>query len=380
MRSVALSLLTVAAMAPALSVVPAEARLAPSDWVPMSTSWPATQSVKVSDIASFGKFAYVVGTTSKGAKRTPWVQTCTKRRCNATLLPKPRGANTTVTSISGTDRTDMWAVGYTTVGARHRAVFWRKVGKEWSVVHTGLDDDIKISQVEVSNKSKAFATGRLHYGDLKGNTTSPLYRWNGTGWKEVSPVLEADPNFPQPCDGWYNRNWIDIIARSGSAVVIGTCGVRKRQVVLEQGDTDWTVMEGDGLPDDVTWDEGSLVGQQVWLTGMRNNRRVIVANDGDGWSRVTTEGIRANAVISDIAGVFASKVTAVGWIPTGGRHRVARAWRWGAGTWHETEVPAGVSRSMLLAASVDSTGPVFAAGNDMGRKPHLRALVIRSVG
>jgi hypothetical protein len=380
MRSVALSLLTVAAIAPTLAVIPAQGRQAPSDWAAVSSSWRGKQAVKVSDVASFGKFAYVVGTTTKGAKHTAWVHTCVKRSCKATLLPRPAGASTTVTSISGAERTDMWAVGYATVGGAHQPIFWRKVGKVWSIFDAAVDGDVALKQIEVSNKSKAFATGRIRYGDLKGNTTSTLYRWNGTGWKEVGPVLESPSVFSQPCDGWYNRNWKDVIARSGSAVVIGTCGVRKKQVVLEQGDTSWTVMQGDGLPENVTWEEGTLIGQQVWLTGMRNGRRIMVANDGDGWSRVTTEGIRANAVISDIAGVFASKVTAVGWIPTGGHHRVARAWRWGAGTWHETEVPAGVSRSTLLAASVESNGPVFAVGNDLGRKPNLRALVIRSIG
>ena len=87
------------------------------------------------------------------------------------------------------------------------------------------------------------------------------------------------------------------------------------------------------------------------------------------------------STLDDLAGVFASKVTAVGCIPTGRGHRVARAWRWGAGSWHETEVPAGVSKSALSAASVDGEGPVLRGrAATCGRKPGQRAIIVHSIG
>jgi hypothetical protein len=366
-----------------LSIPAADARRAVSDWRPLSTTWGHRQAVKVADVASFGNVAYVVATTTRNQRATPWVQTCTARRCRAAQLPRPGRASTTVTSVSGSERTDVWAVGYTTSGDRHRPVWWHKQGSTWSILDTGIGTgvaDIRLMQVEVSNKSKAFATARFRHNEATGATTSTLYRWNGNGWKEVGPVGEDPSVFEAPCDGWYNRNWTDVVARSGSAVLIGTCGAHRKQVVVEQGDSDWTVMTGGGLPDNVTWRTGSLVGQQVWLVGTRNGRSLIYANDAGSWSRISREGLRSKAVVSDLAGVNASKVTAVGWIATGGGHRIASAWRWGGGSWHETEVPAGVSRSQLIAAYVEGDGPVFAVGNDQGRKPPQRALVFRSIG
>jgi hypothetical protein len=361
---------------------PAQARRA-AEWVPMSSSWPGRQAVAVSDVVAFGKVSFVVGTSSKDGANTPWVQKCSGRSCSAARLPRPGGHSATVMSISGSARDDMWAVGFRAApGGERRPVFWHKGAGSWSVFDSTIDDGVNnniwLSQVEVSNKSKAFALGRQQFG-TKDHVTSTLYRWNGTGWKEIAPVLERPSSFPSPCDGWYNRRWADVIARPGSAILFGTCGRLHKLAILEQGTTNWHLMSGDNLPTGVRWQVGAMVGQQPWLIGTRNGNRLIVANDGTGWKRVTVQGIRPKAVISDLAGPFASKVTAVGWIPTGGHHRVARAWHWGAGSWHESEVPAGISRSFLTAVSVDGSGPFFAVGDDLGRKPHLRAIIIHSV-
>jgi hypothetical protein len=359
------------------------ARRAPRDWAPMSSQWPGRQAVSVSDVASFGKTAYAVGTTTKAKVRTPWVQMCRRRSCEAVRLPKPKRASWAVTSIDGSDRNDVWAVGWRVdrkTGER-RPVFWHKTGPTWKVFEAGfkLNHNIVLTDVEVANKSKAFALGRYRHGFRKNQVTSTVYRWNGKGWKEIADVGHQK-DFATPCDGWYNRDWVDVIARPGSAILIGRCGTKHRLSVLEQGNTSWRLVSGAGLPAGVTWQTGSMVGQQAWMAGMLGRRRVIVASDGSGWTRVTTKGIRPAAVINDLAGVFASKVTAVGWVPTGGRHRIAKAWRWGAGSWHETSVPAGISRSGLAAVDVHGTGPVFAVGNDMSRRPPERAIVVHSVG
>jgi hypothetical protein len=349
----------------------------------MSSSWPGRQAVTVNDVAAFGKVSFVAGNSSKDGVSTPWVQKCSARSCNATRLPRPGGKSTVVTSIAGSAADDLWAVGSHAAGGQRRPVFWHKGAGAWSVVDTPIDDgvnkDIWLRQIEVSNKSKAFALGRQRFGANK-QVTSTLYRWNGTGWKEIAPVLEDPSSFPAPCDGWYNRRWLDVIARPGSAILFGTCGVHHKLAILEQGTTNWALMSGDNLPTGVRWQIGAMVGQQPWMIGTRNGNRLMVANDGTGWKRVTVQGIRTRAVISDLAGPFASRVTAVGWIPTGNHHRVARAWHWGAGAWHESEVPAGISRSYLSAVSVDGSGPFFAVGDDLGRRPHLRAIIIRSIG
>jgi hypothetical protein len=288
-----------------------------------------------------------------------------------------------VSSIAGTAANDVWAVG-SRVDAKtgeHRPVFWHKAGPSWRVFKAGFDfnNDIVLTKVEVANKSKAFALGRYRHGDRRGAVTSTVYRWNGKGWKEVADI-DHRAVFPGPCAGWYQRDWVDIVARPGGAVLIGRCGSRHRMTVLEQGDTGWSAMTGSGLPTGVSWSLGSLVGQQVWLVGAGSGgRRVIVANDGGTWRHVAIRGIRPGATLADLAGVFASKVTAVGWIPTGGGHRVARAWRWGAGVWHQTVVPAGVSKSALRAVAVRGKGPVFAVGQDLGRRPSQRAIIVHSV-
>src|SRR5438105_1826664 len=104
----------------------------------------------------------------------------------------------------------------------------------------------------------------------------------------------------------------------------------------------------------------------------------MAARDSNSWSDVTTSGIPKRAHITDIAEVFANKVWAVGWTPTGHHHRIAGSWRWGAGRWHPTDVPAGVSRSRLFAVSMDSDGPAYAAGTDAAKSPSKRALIIRA--
>lgn len=377
----AVAALTVAVTALVYSS-PAEARKA-SEWVSMRSSWPGRQAVNVSDVAAFGKVSFVAGTSTKDGDHTPWVQRCSGRSCDATRLPRPGGRSTTATSIAGSAPNDIWAVGWHTApGGERRPVLWHKGAGGWSVfdsaIDAGTNKNIWLTQVEVANKSKAFALGRQVFGQ-NGNSTSTLYRWNGTGWKEIAPLLEDPSSFPAPCDHWYNRHWIDVIARPGSAILFGTCGTRHKLAILEQGTTSWHLMAGDNLPTGVRWQVGAMIGQQPWMIGTRNGNRIMVANDGGGWKRVTVDGIRPKAVISDLAGPFASKVTAVGWIPTGGHHRVARAWHWGAGSWHESEVPAGISKSFLSAVSVDGAGPFFAVGDDLGRKPHLRAIIIHSV-
>jgi hypothetical protein len=377
------ALLTVSA-ALAAGVPASGARQLAPDWVSMSSHWPADQGVSVSDVAAFGKVAFAVGTTSSGKVHTPWVQVCSGRSCKAVRLPKPQGSSTTVTSIAGSAANDVWAVGWRidSTSKEHRPVFWHRVGTTWRVFNAGADfnHNIVLTKVEVSNKSKAFALGRYRYGARKNQVTSTLYRWNGTGWKEVAD-LDHRTDFAAPCTGWYNRDFVDVIARPGSAILIGRCGTRHKLAILEQGDTTWTAMSGNRLPDGVAWQLGSMVGQQVWLVGTgTGGRRIIVANDAGTWKRVTTDGLRPAGVVKDLAGVFASKVTAVGWVPTGGGHHVARAWRWGAGSWHETQVPAGISRSGLSAVSADGNGPVFAIGQDLGRKPPLRAIIVHSVG
>lgn len=265
-------------------------------------------------------------------------------------------------------------------GGLNHPVFWHHGTGGWDIVTTdiaGPNDDIGLTAVEVSNASKAFAIGRFDYDN---GVTTTLYRWNGTGWKEISPVLDDTGVFPAPCDGWFNRGWSDVITRPGSALLIGTCGSRDKPYVLEQGDTDWKLVTDAKLPTKVQWTEGAFVGQQVWLIGQRKGHRFIVARDGGKWSRISIEGIRPSAKVLDLSGLFASKVTAVGYVPAGAGHRIARAWRWGAGSWHETEVPSSVSKSRLSAVSVDGDGPIFAVGVDAARKPWLRALILRSLG
>jgi hypothetical protein len=385
LRPVAVLSTLVIASAALVAAGPAtEARRAhAADWATMSSQWPGRQGVSVSDVAAFGKVAFAVGTSTKKKAHTPWVQSCTGRSCKATRLPRPHGDSTVVTSIAGSDRGDVWAVGWRIdpKSKEHRPVFWHKAGADWKVFNAGFEfnHNIVLTKVEVSNKSKAFALGRYRHGDKRKAVTSTVYRWNGKGWKEVADLDHRD-DFAAPCEGWYQRDWVDVIARPGSAILVGRCGTKHKLAVLEQGDTRWSLMSGDGLPNGVRWSVGSMVGRQAWLLGKVGKRRVIVANDGSGWKRVTTKGIRPLGVVTDLGGVFASKVTAVGWIPTGGGHRVAKAWRWGAGSWHETPIPTGISRSGLSAVSVDGNGPVFAVGQDKARRPPLRAIIVHSLG
>ena len=386
-RSAALVALLTASLASAalVGLVPASgAGPTKADWATMSSNWPGRQGVVVSDVASFGKVAFAVGTTTKGKVHTPWVQACSGRSCKAIRLPRPNGASTVVTSIAGSAANDVWAVGWRIDNAsgQHRPVFWHRARGIWKVFNPGSDfgHNIVMTNVEVSNKSKAFALGRYRYGDRKDQITSTVYRWNGKGWKEVAD-LNHRTDFGAPCTGWYNRDFVDVIARPGSAILIGRCGTRHKLAVLVQGNTSWSAASGNGLPDDVKWRIGTMVGQQVWLVGSGNGgKRIIVANDAGNWNRVPTKGLRPAGVVTDLAGVFATKVTAVGWVKTGGRHHVARAWRWGAGAWHETQVPAGISRSGLTAVSVEGKGPVFAIGQDLGRKPPQRAIIVHSIG
>ena len=107
-------------------------------------------------------------------------------------LPRPNGASTVVTSIAGSAANDVWAVGWRIDNAsgQHRPVFWHRARGTWKVFNAGSDfgHNIVMTNVEVSNKSKAFALGRYRYGDRKDQITSTVYRWNGKGWKEVADL------------------------------------------------------------------------------------------------------------------------------------------------------------------------------------------------
>ena len=255
------------------------------------------------------------------------MQTCKGAKCVRKALPRPGKQSTTVTSISGTDARDMWAVGFAkTPRGVQRPLMWRKAGGTWSTFRSHLtvgaaDESLRLTQIEVANKSKAFALG--HYNYLNGST-STLYRWNGTDWKELAPRGD-NPRSPQPCDGWFNRRWSDLVVRSGQALLVGKCGVARKPTVLEQGDATWDLASGTGFPDQVAFSKGSFVGQEAWLTGTRDGTRTFYRRVDDRWAKVATKGIKGRASVADIAGPFDTKVMAVGWVNTGGGHQMRRS-------------------------------------------------------
>jgi hypothetical protein len=379
-RTAVLGLVAAALIIPTTLPTSADARQATGDWQRVPSRWAAPRhAVSVVDVKVIDNVAFAVGNTRRLGKSRPWVQNCSTVRCRRIALPRPDGLSTAVTSISGAARGDMWASGTYRKGKLLRPVLWRKTGSQWAVYKSGIAvrsgaESLSLSQVEVANKSKAFALGRYNY--LNGRT-STLYRWNGTDWKELAPRGDTT-TFASPCDGWFRRNWSDLLVRSGSALLVGRCGGALKPTVLEQGDGTWELASGTNFPTTATWSKGAFIGQEAWLTGSRDGKRVIYKRVNNHWSKVASKGIRGRAVIGDLAGPFGDKVAAVGWVATGGGHREATAWRWGGGGWHETAVPAGVSRSKLVAVSVDGKSAFFAVGTDAGRRPSKRALILRA--
>jgi hypothetical protein len=128
----------------------------------------------------------------------------------------------------------------------------------------------------------------------------------------------------------------------------------------------------------VVWAKGAFIGQEAWLTGTRAGKRVFYRKVGNRWAKVGTKGIRPTATVADLAGPHGQRVIAVGSLATGGGHREATAWRLTKTGWKTTSVPAGVSRSALVAASVDGQSWFFAVGTDTARPPSKRGLIIRS--
>src|SRR4051812_36070730 len=188
----------------------------------------------MSDVAAFGATAIAVGTSSTAKAHTPWAQVCKGRSCRAARLPRPGGASAVVTSVAGSSATDVWAVGWRVARSQQRRpVIWHRSGSRWKVFPAGpaFDHNVVLTAVSVANKSKAFALGRYRYGERKNQVTSTLYRWNGTGWKEVAD-LDHREVFGAPCTGWYNRDFVDVVARPGSAIVFGRCGTHHRRAVL----------------------------------------------------------------------------------------------------------------------------------------------------
>jgi len=358
---------------------PETADKARTGWVAMKADWAKpNDAVTVDDVVAFGTFAYAVGNTTRRGESRPWVQQCRASKCAKTALPRLGKLSTKVLSVSGYSRGDMWAVGTARKGNHDRPVFWRKSGTRWSIFRSGIlpnpGEGLRLTQVEVANASKAFAIGRYDYQNGK---TSTLYRWNGDNWKEIAPRGDLD-TFAKPCDGWFNRTWTDLVVRSGSAILVGRCSTTRKPAVFEQGDTTWEKVDGANFPTEPVFSHGSFVGQELWLTGQRAGSPVVYKRSSDRWSKVATKGLKGRISIADLAGPHAAKVMAVGSIATGHGHREAAAWSWGAGSWHITKIPAGVSRSRLVAVSVDGSGPFFAAGTDAARPADRRDLILRA--
>lgn len=376
-RTLVLGLLAAALAVPTTLSNPAQAA---EDWRSIRARWSGPQqAVKVVDVKAFDNWAGAVGNTRKSGQSRPWVQECSPRRCVPKSLPRPGGNSTVVSSISGASRQDMWAVGAYRSGGLLRPVMWRKTGSTWKIFRSGLTvqsgaEQLQLTQIEVANKSKAFALGRYNYVN---GSTSTLYRWNGTAWKELAPRGDTS-TFADPCEGWFNRKWSDLMVRSGSAMLVGRCGTRSKPAVLEQGTGSWHLASGSGFPDNAVWTKGSFIGEQAWLYGTRTGAKVFFKRDGGKWSKVTTKGIRGRASVADFAGPFSNRIAAVGFVRTGRGHREAASWRWGKNGWHATSVPAGVSRSYLSAVSVDGTNKFFAVGTDVARQPSKRGLILRA--
>lgn len=354
----------------------------PDQWAAVRATWAGVQQpVSVVDVEVFGNYAYVVGNTRRAGKSRAWVQACTATRCTRTALPRPSGRSTSVSSISGTSRVDMWAVGTSRAGSVLRPVFWRKTGATWRVFNSGVTvkdkaESLNMTQIEVANKSKAYALGRYNY--LTGKT-STLYRWNGTDWKELGSFADPD-QLEAPCNRWFYRDWTDLVVRSGAAMLVGSCDApKKRQhVILQQGTGKWNVVAGNGLPANARFTKGEFVWQEAYLMGTRAGKRVIFKQTGKQWDPVTVKGLGPKTTVADLAGPFSSKVVAVGYKRTDRTHRVATAWLWSKSGWREAKVPGGVSKSRLVAVAVDGKSRFFAVGVDSARKPGKRGLIIRS--
>ena len=185
----------------------------------------------------------------------------------------------------------------TAVGKLLRPVMWRKAGATWSVFRSGITvkasaERLQLTQVEVANKSKAFALGRYNYLNGVDQHAVPLERHRLEGARPArrpQPVRRAVRRLVQPQAGPTSSS------DPGSALLVGTCGSRAASRPCSSRATRQLDARsaGGGLPDRrSTWSKGAFIGQEAWLYGTRERQPDDLQASRQRGRRSATKGIR----------------------------------------------------------------------------------------
>jgi hypothetical protein len=185
---------------------------------------------------------------------------------NWTVVPSPNpGAHNVLLSVAAISASDAWAVGYRDDDAGATLLIEHWNGQSWSVVKSHNVGKVAnvLAEVTAVSPNDVWAVG---YKSNGGNNRTLVEHWNGTSWKAVaSPNLGKSANmlldvaFDSPSDGW---------AVGGTYVSGGDDGYDG--LIQHWDGSTWSVVKGPQSPDTSDRLVGATVvpsSNQAWAVG-----------------------------------------------------------------------------------------------------------------
>jgi hypothetical protein len=233
-----------------------------------------------------------------------------------TQAQNPEVGSSVFWGMSGTSRTDVWAVGERRQGRKKTTLAEHWDGREWSVFSTTTPgSSAALLSVTVISRKDAWAVG--YYLGGRGTSHPLVERWDGTRWRLHR--IDADLTSPASLFGVASSS-----TRDAWAVGYQTIGSTTKAGALHWNGSKWHLVpsplgQSSGLfavsdesPNDA-WGVGAV------LVG--NEEKTLALNwDGQHWRRVNSENVSSPTTNNALLSVDASgnHVWAVGSLIRGG--------------------------------------------------------------
>jgi hypothetical protein len=224
----------------------------------------------------------------------------------------------------------------------------------WSIVPSPQKAGVKLYGISASSLTQAWAVG-----DIYSPLTPIVYRWNGTGWRQVSPGAIRDTSLRDVAAISDNDVW---------AVGYQEDGEGDLTVTLHWDGILWTRVSSPN-PSSENYLNGvaAVAANDVWAVGYKETDTVygalILHWDGSAWTESPIRG-GGYRVLTDVAALGANDVWAIGYKFSFNNGYQGLAMHWNGGRWSEVAMPVtGDSYTLLNGITAVSPSDVWAVGN-----------------